>query len=189
MKYDLNKKASRVAKRTLDAFSETMFELISKKPFENIMVSEICEQSNYPRATFYNYFEDKYDLLNYCWILLSKEINIDKYQEIEEEVRLFEVFNRMYDLLDDNRKKVKSIIRANPIDGILVENFRSYLKSRITEIMKNCSCSKRYTIPQEMVAEHYSNTIILVIDWSFLRKEDLSKEQANEYLKTLLAGV
>ena len=34
---------TRFAKRALEEFSCTMIELLSKKPFENIMVSEICD--------------------------------------------------------------------------------------------------------------------------------------------------
>ena len=67
MKYDITKRATKGAQRTLEAFSGTMFELLSRKSFEEITVNELCQQSNYPRATFYNYFDDKYDLLNYCW--------------------------------------------------------------------------------------------------------------------------
>ena len=82
MKYDLNKKQSLGAKRTLDTFSKTLFLLLTKKAFEKINVNEICSTASIPRATFYNYFEDKYDLMNYCWYTLTLEIHLEDYKEI-----------------------------------------------------------------------------------------------------------
>ena len=64
MKYNTNKKMTRGAKRTLNDFMCTMFTMLSEKNFEEITVGELCKCANYPRATFYNYFDDKFDLLN-----------------------------------------------------------------------------------------------------------------------------
>ena len=33
-------------------------------PLEKISVQKICDICNYPRSTFYNYFEDIYDLMD-----------------------------------------------------------------------------------------------------------------------------
>ena len=77
MKYDINKELTRGAKRTLFDFKTMMFTLLSEKSFEEITVGELCKRANYPRATFYNYFEDKFDLLNYCWFCLTKEIHLE----------------------------------------------------------------------------------------------------------------
>ena len=76
MKYDLSKPITRGAKRTLDALNGAMFLLLSEKSFEELTVGELCEQAQYPRATFYNYFDDKYDLLNYCWLSLAEKIGL-----------------------------------------------------------------------------------------------------------------
>ena len=58
MKYDLTKPLTRGAKRTLDAFRREMFSLLSEKTFEENTVGELCENAQYPRATFYNYLDD-----------------------------------------------------------------------------------------------------------------------------------
>ncbi len=41
MKYDLTKKPTRGAQRTLGLFSNTMFELLSEEPFEKISVNNL----------------------------------------------------------------------------------------------------------------------------------------------------
>lgn len=58
MKYDLTKKSTKGAQRTLRAFSDAMYKLLAEKSYDDISINEICKISNFPRATFYNYFED-----------------------------------------------------------------------------------------------------------------------------------
>ena len=59
MKYDSTKSLTKGAKRTLETFTGKMFMLLSEKSFEEITVGQLCEVAQYPRATFYNYFDDK----------------------------------------------------------------------------------------------------------------------------------
>ena len=61
MKYDLTKKLTIGASRTLYSLQQAMFSLLCEKSFEEIAVGELCEKAMLPRATFYNYFDDKYD--------------------------------------------------------------------------------------------------------------------------------
>lgn len=189
IKYDLKKKTNRFAKRTLDSFSNAMCELISEKSFESIKVSEVCNKAKYPRATFYNYFEDKYDLLNYCSMIFSEKINLEECLEKQPEIRLFEIFNRMYDFINDNNDKVKKIIKVNEREGELINNFRFHLKKKIIDVMNQCECTNNYKIPYEIIAEHYSNTIMMIIDWSLLKNKGLTKEDSNKYLHLLLDSI
>lgn len=85
MKFKLSHKASRFAKRTLADFSETMIVMLSDMPLEEISVQKICDVCNYPRSTFYNYFDDIYDLMDYCWIVIMKDMDVEKYLNVQGE--------------------------------------------------------------------------------------------------------
>ena len=43
---------------------ENLRDLMQKQMFEKITIKQICDATGVIRATFYNYFEDKYDCLN-----------------------------------------------------------------------------------------------------------------------------
>lgn len=189
MKYDLNKKSNRFAKRTLADFSDSLFSMLTKKSFEDITVNELCEISNYPRATFYNYFDDIYDLLNYCWYCISKEIKVEDYVEMQPEERLQVLFERLYDFMALQKETLNVIVRMNSVDGKMFNSFQQYFRKQINIVMENCSCTSRYPIPYELVADHYSNTILLLIEWSFLKKKINSKEEAMVCLRHLLNGI
>lgn len=191
MKYDLSKKPTRGAQRTLEAFSKTMFQLISEQPFEEINVNQICQISNYPRATFYNYFDDKYDLLEYCWYVLSEEIDLQKFTQVPSDQLLFVYFDRIYDLLYERHAWLKKILKVNPLNAALVLSFIEYLKKQTREIFYTCISSEsheqRITIPVELLADHYSNTILLVLEWIFFKQHTTSKTEAHQFLEFLLS--
>jgi AcrR family transcriptional regulator len=53
-------------KRTHQLLRDAMVELLRETSFEKITVQDITQRAGVNRATFYDRFEDKYALLNYC---------------------------------------------------------------------------------------------------------------------------
>lgn len=44
----------------------------------------------------------------------------------------------------------------------------------------------KYDLPVELMADHCSDTVLLVLEWIFLRQQTTTQEQAHKYLDTLL---
>lgn len=189
MKYDINKELTRGAKRTLFDFKTMMFTLLSEKSFEEITVGELCKRANYPRATFYNYFEDKFDLLNYCWFCLTKEIHLEDYQYLPHGETLHIFFDRIYDFSKENAKKIHSIFTHNSEIGYTFSSFRNFMNSQMRNIFRTCSDAEKSTVPNEILADHYSNTLLLIWQWYHVKNQNCTKEQAFEYLKYLIGNV
>ena len=53
------------------ALADSLKELVQKMPFEKITIKKITDGAGVIRVTFYNHFQDKYDLLTY---IVQKEI-------------------------------------------------------------------------------------------------------------------
>ena len=185
MKYDHKKKTNRFAARTLKDFSTTMFSLLEEKPFESITVLQICQIANYPRATFYNYFEDKYDLLEYCWSLIKDRIQLDDAVDVHHPHETFELFGRVYDCFQEHEKLLSKIMAQNPMEGELFASFTRYLSVNVLRIVESLNIQSK-TIPLPLAVSFYSNTILLVLEYCFLEKKTISKEQAMVYLRYLL---
>lgn len=188
MKYDMSKKMTIGAKRVLDTFSRVMIQELSEKSFEDVTVGELCEKAMYPRATFYNYFDDKYDLFNYCLSLILKRIAIYDYRQIANDRRLSVFFDRFYDIAEENKDTIRSILR-NDINGLLVSSSLIQLNSIISELVKDCEYAGRYPVPCDLIAKHYSNTIMLVIEHCFMKCDNCTKQQALYYLEYLLKDI
>lgn len=53
--------------KTKKCLKDALRMLMADKPFEKITVTEICEEANTGRLTFYKYYKDKADLLGDCF--------------------------------------------------------------------------------------------------------------------------
>ncbi|MDH5108944.1 TetR/AcrR family transcriptional regulator [Lentilactobacillus kefiri] len=186
MKYDLTKKPTRGAQRTLGLFSNTMFELLSEEPFEKISVNKICDISNFPRATFYNYFDDKFDLVDYCWYVIAQDIEVDKVTKVKSNQSLIVYFDRLYDVFKSNLHLLDNILQYNDFSGQLVNSFINYFKDKMQEILSKTIDYSKTGLPVELIADHCSETVILVLKWIFLKHHDANKQLAHEYLQKLL---
>ena len=188
MKKDLNAKLSRGALRTLDAFSGAMMDLLRTKPLMSISVNELCERSSYPRATFYNYFDDRDDLLTYCWTALSGKSRIGDLEAAEPERRMDLALDMMADMLEDNAALLKEVLEHNPVDGPMFTSLRAFITERSRDLMCTCVDRERHALPAELIADHYANTLMLVLDWSYLRGHALARPELHDYVHALLAG-
>ena len=186
MKKDLNAKLSRGALRTLDAFSGAMIDLLRDKPLTSISVNELCERSSYPRATFYNYFDDRDDLLVYCWTTMAGKTRIGDLESAEPERRVGLALDMMADMLEDNAALLKEVIEHNPVDGPMFASLRAFIAERSRDLMRTCVGRERHALPAELIADHYANTLMLVLDWSYLRGHTLTRSELHDYVHVLL---
>lgn len=186
MKYDFTKPLTLGAKRTLEAFRREMFSLLAEKPFEEITVGELCENAQYPRATFYNYFDDKYDLLNYCWMSLAERIGLSEYHYEPESQMLFLYFDRIYSFTKEHIDVVSKILLYNSEVGYMFSSLRNFMNSQMRIIFKDCPDALKREMPTELLADHYSNTLFLVWQWTVTKERGCDSQQAQNYLRKLL---
>lgn len=189
MKYDLSKKPTKFAKRALKEFAQTLFLTLREKRLESITVNELCEKANYPRATFYNYFDDIYDLLEYSWHRIAHDMVVDDYASIAPQEKIYVLFERSYDYFAGYRDAISDIMKRNPEDGAFTESLRRAIQKQTYETIVSCPLSETYQLPNELMAEYYANTVQMVLSWCFLRKDQMDKNDALDALHYLLGGV
>ena len=68
-----------------------MFRMLQKKSFKDITVQTILDECQISRATFYNYYKDKYDLMSCCYEFYIDEI-LATYKGKNWEERLLLIF-------------------------------------------------------------------------------------------------
>lgn len=192
MKYDLTQKLSRGAVRTINAFTGSMFELLSEKSFESVSVNEICLRSGYPRATFYNYFDDKYDLLTCCWIKLAQMIGFAEFKALshkgEKMEALYLFADRVYDLGSENLPLILKIVSFNNETGYMFTSLKSFMGNKIREMLES-SARTDLPIPKEMLAAHHSNTLMMVMEYAFTNFDKCTKDDVKNYLGIFLGSI
>ncbi len=71
----MQKGSEEMADRTKKWIAEAMKKLLQKKPLEKVYVTEICQEAEIERPTFYYHFKDKYDLM--AWIFFQSAVRTD----------------------------------------------------------------------------------------------------------------
>lgn len=188
MKYDPNKKQTRGVERTLKAFAEAMFDSLAEKPFDKITVNALCETADYPRATFYNYFDDKFDLLEFCWFKLGQAIHLDENLAKLDRISIQDTFAQVYNLFAENQPLLLNIVKNNPLDSQLVNHFLGHFTNVISDNIETNLDPKSTNIPMDLLAKHASSTVLEILEWIFLGQHQVSLEKAETYLEELLTG-
>ena len=189
MKYDLNKKQTKFAVRVLSDLSTELIRTLTKKPFEHITVNEICEATSYPRATFYNYFSDLDDLLEYCFSIMIKNMDLGETEALigKERNKLF--FNRVYDYLNEHRENTMKMLEHNSLNGEFIGKLYIFAKKHIYKFFFEGRNLYNSQIQSDIIAEHFTNTYQLIIKRCFYGDDILSKEQAIQALDYLLGNL
>ena len=187
MKYDLNKKPTKFAERVLVDFTVALFDTLQEKPLENISVSELCQKAVYPRATFYNYFEDIFDLLEYGFYRLTRKIEVEDVFGLPPKERTVALFRHCYAYLASNEQTLQRVMKQNTMDGLFAEYLHKYVKREIyRNIVEHPYPGPALQISREIAAEHTANTIEMLLKHCFLAEKKLSQEEAISTLKNLL---
>lgn len=125
--YHLNdKKREKVEKALENEFGRTTFEKAS--------ISRIVEEANIPRGSFYQYFEDKEDAINYViekYILLEKETMKKSLEETKGNI--FEASLKIFDYITSKTHEgLKAKLYKNIMQELKKNN--ANLLSKIEEI-------------------------------------------------------
>lgn len=183
MKVSLEQQSSRQAQRVLHDFSQALLVLLPQQEFEHLTVNDLCIAANYPRSTFYNYFEDKYDLLNYEFGQLIARLKFDEVKTLPENEILLTCFDRLYRLIDEHRTYVTKVLKRNA-DCRARSGLSDYLLAEVRQTFAH-SFTATGKVPTELVIDHCFATILLVLRWIFVDQHDVELEAAHQYLETL----
>ena len=187
MKADDKRISTRTGRRIVTGLTDAMFALASEQAFERIRVNTICERADYPRATFYNYFSDKYDLLNHCWIRMEQGFAPADYMQAGNGFHA--LFDHIADLFEQHIDLMHAVLRHDGIEGELMHSLVTYLTARMRQTFRDNGCYHLHgsvDMPQDMMADFCSNTMLLIIRWTFLGASPISHEQAHQLIDDLI---
>ena len=185
MKLDEIDKSRSFSKRLLQDFTNATFSLLQKKKLESITIGELCEFTNYPRSTFYNYFEDIYALMDYCWQTVCDKMQLNNDKNTTHDKQTMILFDKTYDYMEKHRSVIDKLIKHNSKDGAMMQSLNRFIQNTIFQMITECPLSYKYPMPYDMIALHYSNTVRMLLSACFLDKK-ITKEQATAYLDFLL---
>ena len=68
----------------------------------------------------------------------------------------------------------------------MFSSLRSFMNRQMRVIFKDCPDALEKKMPTELLADHYSNTLFLVWQWTVAKERSCDSQQAQDYLRKLL---
>ena len=166
-----------------------MMVMLADMSLEEISVQKICDICNYPRSTFYNYFDDIYDLMDYCWIAIMKDMDIEKYMNVHGEQNTEQLFLLLYEYLEHYRLQIHKILLKNGLEGRCIASFRTFMRKQIGKVISICPGTKDFPVREDVMVDYYAATIEMLLEKCFFAKEQLNKEEALQAVCFLIGSV
>lgn len=168
--------------KTNNALSEALFHLMETKLIENITVNEVCKKANVRRATFYQHFNDKYDLFAFMAYRTRVEFFSYKMENITDITFFIQTLaGRCFHVFDKYRKLVKN--NAISTSFLLLENiFTAELSEAIKEKITQLKTLSLIAGNIDFLTNAYAGCLVQIIKWWF---KDDTKETDKEIIDQL----
>lgn len=170
--------------KTKILLNNALLELLEENTFDNIKVIEICDKAMVHKTTFYNHFEDKYELLNYSLLKIHKDIKERAVKDkgiIEYYLSIAKCYIKY---IKDNPKLFKSIIS----DGDNNIGLRLFHKLYVEDIELKINKTKAYNIPSNYVANFYVDGVFSLISEWFVTGMKEDESTILFYIEKLIKG-
>ncbi|MGI6176527.1 MAG: TetR/AcrR family transcriptional regulator C-terminal domain-containing protein [Christensenellales bacterium] len=184
-----------MAKFAKMAIVHTFVELLDKKPLSKITVTEIIEACEISRNTFYYYFQDIYDLVDY---LFSKEIE-KLHETTATSDTLSDECEIVLDLLIKNKRALKHIYESIKKDQIELYLFKALDKAMLDFIKKQFQDTEVSEEDIHFLARYHKYALVgFITDWLSSKSDEnlvnlltrisnLSEESIRNHLKHSVA--
>jgi len=174
--------------RTRKHLAQAMLKLLQIHSLEEINIVEICDKAQVHRTTFYNHFNDKYELFYYLFDEIKNEV-FDKaiearYENASTEMYL-QIAKNTLDFIDDNRQIFIQILQHNK-EEVVIGVFHESLERAIKFLLKQNG--QPLGLPIEILASFYTGGFSsLALLW-LSNPTKYTKEEFLMFFKKLLAG-
>lgn len=173
----MNRSTHILAVKSQKWFVEALFQLIQKKPFEEVTISELCRKANLDRRTFYRNFKDKNDVLFYYFTTLEDEY-LAMLKGIEE--RTFYTLARAYfKFWVCHLEFLKTAQRDQSLFAMLIQTLNGFMPMVYAQSTGSISKELQYNI--DFVTGGFQNVLIRWILDGF--------EESPEELAAIVSGM
>ncbi|MBQ1319221.1 MAG: TetR family transcriptional regulator [Solobacterium sp.] len=184
MKYEFSENMPRSRRRTLNTFAGALQSLLLQKSFDDITVRDICELSLLPKSTFYNYFDDKYDLLNFLFYY-SRQAITGAYGDWDM-YSLNKAAAVVSAILVDHRDELRRILELNPDGSTFQWVLLQFAIRAFDRIRIKFKTDSEDDFPPELQAKINAYKLLAVMEW-IIRRTDIDLAETLRLLGQILS--
>ncbi|QIL46177.1 dihydroxyacetone kinase transcriptional activator DhaS [Vagococcus coleopterorum] len=173
---------------TKKVIAYSLKKVMETTPFQKVSISQIMEQAEIRRQTFYNHFQDKYELLDWIYKQEISE-NISDFLDYEEWDK---VIYRILAYFEKNQvfyRNALAISEQNSFDQSFYSHTQGLLATIIRDIAKKKNVTKDIAL-LAYSAEFYSHAFVgITKTWILDGCKTPTQELADETVAVLVASI
>lgn len=180
-------------KKTREAIFDAFCELLSKKHYSQITVSEIIERADIGRATFYAHFETKDYLLKelceelFCHVFDATAEGNETHRHIFECDADASVFLHLFLHLQKNDHNILRLLTCEN-NELFLRYFKENLQVLIAKRLPELSENKPSGLPDTFWLNHMTATFVETVRWWIDNGMKESPHVLSDYFLTALYG-
>lgn len=167
----------RRVEKTKKAIFHAFIDLLKKKDFEHLSITEIAETADINRVTIYKHYLDKYDILEQCI-----DYHLAPFLENCNQDAVYEVTYHAFEYLYQNRTALKLLLKAAGA-GVLHEKFAAAFKKRAYLHEFAQGGNELYT---EIKTQFFVSAIAGVFEWWLTASETYTVKDACDTLFSVM---
>jgi AcrR family transcriptional regulator len=184
-----SEKVNRKVKYTKMVLKEGLIKLLKEKAISRISITELCEEADINRATFYTHYSDQYDLIKQIEGDLISDINmyLENYPFHENESESLQVMEKLLEYIKENGEVCSVLLSDNGDRNFQKEVMLIVQRKCITEWTTKKSMNKEAA---EYLYSYATNgSIGIILKWFEDGMERSSHEMAEMVIKLTNQGL
>ena len=174
--------------RTKKFLTKSLMDLIIEKDFEDISVTDICEKALITRATFYKYFEDKYNLAQYLLYELEEQIfekGLQNFSYNSPKELYLKLTELCYDYINCHQHNFFKFIKhsyGNRLRLMILSTINDYIEN----ITKKEQHNFNFKIPVEIVSKFTTGGFAYLMLYMIENNTTFTKEEILKWTNEVL---
>lgn len=184
-------KTDRRVMRTQQSIRNALIELMLEKPYEKITIQEIIDRANVGRATFYNHYQDKDDLLlRGVAEFARRQGEADSTQEKEEQTQKPPLLNTletagMFKHSQQNQRIHQVLFKRNR-ENVVSQEISAVLYARVEEqLVQLKDPALDSPVPLPILAHFISGGLWSLINWWHENDFPYTPEEMDQFFQQI----
>ena len=179
----------RRVQRTRQLIREALIDLMMEKQYEKITIQDIIDRANIGRATFYNHYQDKNDLL------LRGVAELSNQNENEETLHLPKKDNMTHDTIrtagmfrhSQENQRLHQVMFKRSQENLIQEQVATILQANVAMQLKRLTQDERPSdVPADVIIQFISGGLLTLIRWWHDQNFPYTPEEMDAYFQQMI---
>lgn len=104
-----------------------LYEMLGQMAYDKITVRDLCIRAELPRRSFYRYFENKKDVLDYVLMDMMQECMLYSMEMLPETNDIEDIFRLFFTYWKEQKVQWLYILRENHLEMVMIQMFQQWL--------------------------------------------------------------